>query len=239
MKGAAEFCASWLVEDERGILTTCPSFSTENSFFTSTGDVAYTSAGCTLDVALIRELFTNIHSAATELGIDREFAEKLIALLPQLLPYQVGGYGQLQEWSVDFEENQPGQRHMSQLYPVYPGGEITSRNRPELWVAAKKSLARRLTNGGAYTGWSRAWAIGLFARLLDGDGAWDSMTLLIEHSTGPNLFDSHPDEKGSIFQIDGNFGATAAIAELLLQSHEDEIALLPALPTSWADGSVQ
>jgi hypothetical protein len=114
--------------------------------------------------------------------------------------YQVRGYGQLQESSVDFEENQPGQRHMSQLYPVYPGGEITSRDRPELWVAAKKSLPRRLTNGGAYTGWSRAWAIGLFARLLDGDGAWDSMTLLIEHSTGPNLFDSHPDEKGASFK---------------------------------------
>jgi alpha-L-fucosidase 2 len=239
MKGAAEFCRSWLVEDEQGLLTTCPSFSTENSFFDPAGGVANSSAGCTLDVALIRELFTNIHSAASELRLDQEFAQQLLSLLPRLQPYQVGGYGQLQEWSVDFEEDQPGQRHMSQLYPVYPGGEITSRDRPELWTAARKSLARRLTNGGAYTGWSRAWAIGLFARLLDGDGAWDSMTLLIEHSTGPNLFDSHPDQKGSIFQIDGNFGATAGIAELLLQSHEDEIALLPALPTALKNGAVQ
>ena len=239
MKGAAEFCQSWLVEDEQGVLTTCPSFSTENSFFSPDGGVANSSAGCTLDVALMRELFTNVASAARVLGIDDAFAEALTSALPKLQPYQIGGYGQLQEWSVDFEENQPGQRHMSNLYPVYPGGDITAQRHPDLWTAARKSLQRRLDNGGAYTGWSRAWAIGLFARLLDGDGAWDSMTLLMAHSTGPNLFDSHPDSKGSIFQIDGNFGATAGIAELLLQSHDDEIALLPALPTAWKDGSVQ
>ena len=131
---------------------------------------------------------------------------------------------------MDFEENQPGQRHMSQLYPVYPGWEITSQHHPEFWRAARKSLERRLANGGAYTGWSRAWAIGLWARLLDGDMAWDSLKLLIEHSTGANLFDTHPARNGSIFQIDGNFGTTAGMAELLLQSHDSEIALLPALP---------
>ena len=239
MKGAADFCQSWLVENEKGVLTTCPSFSTENSFFAPDGGTANCSAGCTLDVALVHELFTNVASASKELGIDHTFAESLTSTLPKLQPYQIGGYGQLQEWSVDFEENQPGQRHMSNLYPVYPGGEITSQRHPELWTAARKSLQRRLDNGGAYTGWSRAWAIGLFARLLDGDGAWDSMTLLMEHSTGPNLFDSHPANKGSIFQIDGNFGTTAGIAELLLQSHDAEIALLPALPTAWKDGSVQ
>ena len=239
MKGAAEFCMSWLVEDEKGHLTTCPSFSTENSFFALDGKSASASAGCTLDVALIRELFTNLASASNDLDVDHEFAATLTASLKRLQPYQIGDFGQLQEWSVDFEENAPGQRHMSNLYPVYPGGEITSQHLPELWAAARKSLERRLSNGGAYTGWSRAWAIGLFARLLDGDAAWDSMTLLIEHSTGPNLFDSHPAEKGSIFQIDGNFGTTAAIAELLLQSHDKEIALLPALPTAWHEGSVQ
>ena len=239
MKGAAEFCLSWLVEDNKGQLTTCPSFSTENSFFAPNGKPANTSAGCTMDIALIHELFGNLAFAAADLDVDHEFAATLQATMKRLPPYQIGKYGQLQEWYEDFDENQPGQRHMSHLYPVYPGGEITSHNRPELWAAARKSLERRLANGGAYTGWSRAWAIALWARLLDGDMAWDSLKMLIEHSTGANLFDTHPAKEGSIFQIDGNFGTTAGIAEMLLQSHDNEIALLPALPTAWQEGSVE
>jgi alpha-L-fucosidase 2 len=239
MKGSGEFCLSWLVKDSEGHLTTCPSFSTENSFFAPNGKPANASAGCTLDLALIHELFTNLVVAAKDLDVDPEFAGKATAAMKRLPPYQIGRYGQLQEWSVDFEENQPGQRHMSQLYPVYPGWQITSQHSPELWRAARVSLERRLANGGAYTGWSRAWAIGLWARLLDGDMAWDSLKLLIEHSTGANLFDTHPARNGSIFQIDGNFGTTAGMAELLLQSHDDEIALLPALPKAWQTGSVQ
>jgi alpha-L-fucosidase 2 len=239
MKGAAEFCLSWLVEDNKGQLTTCPSFSTENSFFAPNGKPANTSAGCTMDIALIRELFSNLTSAAADLDVDHEFAATLQATMKRLPPYQIGKYGQLQEWYEDFDENQPGQRHMSHLYPVYPGWEITSHNRPDLWAAARKSLERRLANGGAYTGWSRAWAIGLWARLLDGDMAWDSLKMLIEHSTGANLFDTHPAKEGSIFQIDGNFGTTAGIAEMLLQSHDNEIALLPALPGAWQEGSIE
>jgi alpha-L-fucosidase 2 len=239
MKGAGEFCLSWLVEDGEGHLTTCPSFSTENSFFAPNGKPANASTGCTFDLAVIRELFTNLASASTDLGIDQDFAARLNATMKRLPSYQVGRWGQLQEWSVDFEENQPGQRHMSHLYPVYPGWAITSKTDPVLWKAARKSLERRLANGGAYTGWSRAWAIGLWARLLDGDMAWDSLKLLIEHSTGGNLFDTHPARNGSIFQIDGNFGTTAGMAELLLQSHDNEIALLPALPKAWPTGSVE
>jgi alpha-L-fucosidase 2 len=239
MKGAAEFCLSWLVEDNKGQLTTCPSFSTENSFFAPNGIPANASAGCTFDIAMIRELFSNVASASADLNVDPEFAATLKATMKRLPPYQIGKYGQLQEWSEDFEENQPGQRHMSHLYPVYPGWEITSHNRPELWAAARKSLERRLANGGAYTGWSRAWAIGLWARLLDGEMAWDSLKMLIEHSTGGNLFDTHPARHGSVFQIDGNFGATAGIAEMLLQSHDNEIALLPAIPAAWQKGSVE
>jgi alpha-L-fucosidase 2 len=239
MKGAGEFVRSWLVEDGEGHLTTCPSFSTENSFFAPNGKPASASTGCTFDLAVIRELSANIATAAAELGLDQELAENLSAGAAHLPPYKIGKYGQLQEWSIDFDENQPGQRHMSHLYPVYPGWEITSRNQPTLWNAARKSLERRLANGGAYTGWSRAWAIGLWARLLDGDMAWDSLKLLIQHSTGANLFDTHPARNGSIFQIDGNFGATAGMAELLLQSHDNEISLLPALPAAWANGSVE
>jgi alpha-L-fucosidase 2 len=239
MKGSAEFCLAWLIEDGAGHLTTCPSFSTENNFLAPDGKVGYTSAGCTMDMALLRELFGNCIEAAEVLGIDAEFAAKLKAARARLLPYKVGKYGQLQEWSEDFQESQPGQRHMSHLYPLYPGSEFTPRATPELAKAARASLERRLAHGGAYTGWSRAWAIALWARLADGDKAWESLSMLMKHSTNGNLFDSHPWGETAIFQIDGNFGATAAIAEMLLQSHTGVIEFLPALPAAWDCGAVR
>jgi alpha-L-fucosidase 2 len=239
MKGSAEFLLDWIINSEKGQPTTCPSFSTENSFLAPDGKRAFTSAGCTLDLSLIHELFSNCESCSILLNQDAGFAGRLAAIRKRLPPFQIGRYGQLQEWSVDFEESEPEQRHMSHLYGVYPGSQITPRSQPELAAAARKSLERRIAHGGAYTGWSRAWAIGLWARLGDGDAAWNSLQMLIEHSTGKNLYDTHPFPGGSIFQIDGNFGATAAMAEMLLQSHDQEIAFLPALPKDWPSGSVR
>jgi alpha-L-fucosidase 2 len=244
MKGAATFCLAWLTDDRNGQLTTCPSFSTENDFLAPAangkpGKIAMTSAGCTMDMALIRELFGNCIAAAQELRVDTEFVTELEQAVAKLLPYQIGKHGQLQEWSVDFEESSPGQRHMSHMYPLYPGREFGLRATPELARATRVSLERRLAHGGAATGWSRAWAIAFWARLADGDKAWESLSMLIQHSTSANLFDTLPVDEGPIFQIDGNFGTTAAIAELLLQSHADSIDLLPALPSMWRQGVVK